>query len=116
MSWAHYLPDDRLRWTAGNDSYPIWPSEPKIPIIENIVRLTLSRLGDGHQAKDQFSVEFSADGARHKVYEVKHPSWPISYLFRVAIAVDPRLKLESEMATLHFLRQHTRIPTARPIA
>ncbi|KXX77749.1 Altered inheritance of mitochondria protein 9, mitochondrial [Madurella mycetomatis] len=116
MSWTHYLPDDRLKWTAGIDSYPIWPSEPNIPIIENIVRSVLSRFKGGHQAKDQFSVEFFADGARHKVYEVKHPSWPISYLFRVAVAVDPHLKLESEMATLQFLRQYTTIPTARPIA
>ncbi|OIW29069.1 hypothetical protein CONLIGDRAFT_645208 [Coniochaeta ligniaria NRRL 30616] len=116
MSWSRYLPDDRIKWTTNWKEDPIWPSEPKISVIEKIVRSTLSRLGDGGQAKDDFSVEFLAHGDHHKVYEVKDPSWPISYVFRVAIPIDPRLKLESEMATIQFLRQNTKIPTARPIA
>ena len=44
-----------------------------------------------------------------------HPSWTTAYLFRVAVPVDPKLKLESEIATLQFLHRHTSIPAPRPI-
>ncbi|KAH8759413.1 hypothetical protein F5883DRAFT_681933 [Diaporthe sp. PMI_573] len=62
------------------------------------------------------AVHFLADGARHKIYEVTHPSWTTSYLFRVAIPLDPQLKMESEMATMEFVRRRTTIPVPKPVA
>lgn len=110
MSWSQHLPQDRIKWTNGLDSYPIWPSEPEIAVIKDMVASVLP------EKEDDFSVQFLADGAHHKVYEVSHPSWPTAYLFRIAIAVDPHLKMESEMATLIFLRQQTGIPVPNPIS
>ncbi|KAL6860362.1 hypothetical protein ACO1O0_004389 [Amphichorda felina] len=109
MTWVKYLPKDRIKWSDGINSTPIWPSEPDVAVIKDIVSSAL--VGKS----DDVSVRFLADGAHHKIYEVTHPSHPRPYLFRVAVPVDPCLKLESEMATLEFLRQRTTIPVPRPI-
>ncbi|KEZ46250.1 hypothetical protein SAPIO_CDS1147 [Scedosporium apiospermum] len=111
--WQMYLPEDRLKWTQTADPSPIWPFEPDVDIIRNIVQSSIPTEGD--DPGDQIRCDFLADGAHHKIYNVTHPSWTTPYLFRVAIPVDPKLKLESEMATLQFLRQHTSIPVPRPI-
>jgi hypothetical protein len=110
MPWSQYLPQDRIKWTEGLNSYPIWPSEPDVSVIKDIVASVLPN------KEDDFSVQFLADGAHHKVYEVSHSSWSTAYLFRIAIPVDPRLKMESEMATLTLLSQKTGIPVPKPIA
>jgi hypothetical protein len=36
MSWPKYLPNDRIKWTEGLNSYPIWPSDPEIAVIKDI--------------------------------------------------------------------------------
>ncbi|ETS84199.1 hypothetical protein PFICI_02224 [Pestalotiopsis fici W106-1] len=110
MSWSQYLPQDRIKWTGGYWTHPIWPSEPDVAVIKDIVASVLP------EKEIDFSVQFLADGARHKVYDVSHSSWSKTYLFRVAIPLDPRLKTESEMATLVFLGQRTTIPVPKPIA
>jgi hypothetical protein len=56
-----------------------------------------------------------ADGA-NQVYEVSNSSWSSNYVFRIALPVDPQLKIESEMATLKFLSQKTGMPVPKPIA
>lgn len=116
MSWSKYLPDDRLKWTEGYNSTPIWPSEPDLAIIREIASslLMIERARDN--VDTLFAVHFLADGARHKIYEVTHPSWTTSYLFRVAIPLDPSLKMESEMATMEFVRRRTTIPVPKPVA
>lgn len=112
MSWEQLLPPDRVKWEVyGCDYYPVWPSEePDVAVIKEIVASTLP------QEEDDFTVEYLAEGAHHKVYEVSHPAWSKTYIFRIALAVDPRLKVESEMATLLFLKQNTSIPAPKPIA
>ncbi|KAH9990068.1 phosphotransferase enzyme family-domain-containing protein [Xylariaceae sp. FL0662B] len=115
MSWSQYLPDDRVKWTRGFYSYPIWPTEPDISIIKDIVTSTLKGKVIINPDSD-ISVTFLASGAHHKIYEVTQPSWPTTYLFRVAIPLDPCLKVESEMATLQYLRQRTTIPVPKPVA
>ncbi|KAH8662464.1 phosphotransferase enzyme family-domain-containing protein [Xylariales sp. PMI_506] len=110
MGWSEYLPQDRIKWTDGLDSYPIWPSEPEIAVIKDVVAPVLP------EKKNEFSVQFLADGAHHKIYEVSSSSWVTTYLFRIAVAVDPQFKMESEIATLKFLRQRTGIPVPKPIA
>lgn len=110
MSWAQYLPPDRVNWTQSHWAYPIWPSEPDLNVIKEVVA---SNLGE---EEDDFTVQFLANGANHKVYDVFHPSWSKAYLFRIAIPIDPRLKMESEMATMQFLSHETTIPVPKPVA
>ncbi|KAF7539759.1 hypothetical protein G7054_g1884 [Neopestalotiopsis clavispora] len=116
MAWSQYLPKDRVKWSQGNNSCPIWPAEPDLDAIRRVVVSSL--IGDGNEDDDgcDITIHFLANGAHHKIYEVTRPLWDISYLLRVAIAVDPELKMESEMATMAFLRQNTAIPVPRPVA
>lgn len=104
-----YLPSNRTKWTNGFDSQPVWPSEPNVAVIKALVASAL-------RVADNFSVQFFAEGAYHKLYEVSDPSWSTAYIFRVAVPILPFYKLESEMATLEFLRQRTSIPVPNPIA
>ncbi|KAF3010289.1 hypothetical protein E8E14_004190 [Neopestalotiopsis sp. 37M] len=111
MSWARYLPQDRTKFSRPYwNSSPIWPSEPDVAVIKEIIASVLP------ENTDDFSIEFLAEGARHKVYDVFHQSWSKAYLFRIAVPLDPRLKMESEMATLTLLNQRTTIPAPKPIA
>ncbi|CAH0042635.1 unnamed protein product [Clonostachys rhizophaga] len=113
MARPQYLPDSRTKWTTGSDSYPIWPSDPEISIISEIAASVLGL------PTDSLSVRFLDDGAYHKVYDISQTNispTSVAYLFRVAVAVDPVHKMESEMATLEFLRQKTTIPVPKPIA
>lgn len=71
---------------------------------------------DSLQEKERLKVEFLADGAHHKVYDVKHPEWSTPLVIRVAIPLDPSFKMKSEMATLAFLRERTTIPVPRCVA
>lgn len=111
MSWEQLLPPDRVKWERdGRDYYPVWPSEPDVAVIRGIVASALP------QEEDDFTVDFLTEGAYHKVYEVSHSAWSTAYIFRIAVAVDPHLKVESEMATLLFINQSTSIPAPKPIA
>ncbi|KAM7208216.1 hypothetical protein V8F20_001496 [Naviculisporaceae sp. PSN 640] len=112
--WEKYLPETRVKWEPYRHGCPIWPSDPDLDAVKEILA---SELLDSDRKDDsEMDVKFLADGASHKVYEADHPSWTSTYLLRVAIAVDPCLKTESEMATLEFLRQKTSIPVPKVIA
>ncbi|KAM7215765.1 Phosphotransferase enzyme family domain containing protein [Rhypophila decipiens] len=113
--WDRYLPEDRVRWSSGWDSNPIWSTEPDLDAIKAVIASELFKDGD-HRKDPNLTVRFLADGAHHRVYEATHPSWTNPYLLRLAVAVDPCLKTESEMATLAFLSQKTSIPVPKPIA
>ncbi|KAH6855444.1 kinase-like domain-containing protein [Chaetomium sp. MPI-CAGE-AT-0009] len=116
MAWQTYLPDDRVKWTEGWDSYPIWPTEPDVSVIKNLIWSKYAQASFPNSLKEQLEVEFLADGAHHKVYNVSHPAWPAPLVFRVAVPVDPTLKMESEMASLRFLGERTTIPVPRCLA
>ncbi|KAH7318669.1 hypothetical protein B0I35DRAFT_409522 [Stachybotrys elegans] len=113
MSWSKYLPADRVQWTLGYDSYPVWPSEPDLAAIKGMF---VSQLPGENSEHLDISIRYLADGAHHKIYEATHSSWPTAYLLRIAVPLDPCLKMESEMATLEYLRCQTTLPVARPIA
>jgi len=119
-SWLRYLPDNRVKWTSGYSSYPVWASEPDLSAIKEIFISELS--GNFDEPTKALSddpdlhVRFLADGAHHKIYEATHPSWQTAYLLRVAVPIDPCLKLESEMATLAYLRQKAKLPVSKPIS
>jgi len=120
-SWLRYLPDNRVKWTSGYSSYPVWASEPDLSAIKEIFISVLSGNFFDEPTKalsgdpDQ-DVRFLADGAHHKIYEATHPPWQTSFLLRVAVLIDSCLKLESEMATLAYLRQKTKLPVSKPIS
>ena len=116
MLWERYLPDNRIQATGGHDSHLIWPSDPDLSIIRDISTSVLSQLAGYNVDNGPLEVQFLGRGANHRVYEVAHDSLPMPYLFRVAIDLDPTLKIESEMATLEFLRQNSSVPVARPLA
>lgn len=120
MAWQQYLPDDRLKWTRNWNSQPIWPTEPDISIIKNLVWSKYARPNLAHSEplpdKEQLEIEFLADGAHHKVYDVKHPAWSEPLVFRVAIPIDPTFKIESEVSTFRFLGERTTIPVPRCVA
>jgi hypothetical protein len=114
MAQPQYLPDSRTKWTwYGFSSYPVWPSDPDTSIINEIAASVLG------MPADSLSVRFLDDGANHKVYDISQTNsspTSVAYLFRVAVSIDPVYKIESEMATLEYLRQKTTIPVPRPIA
>jgi hypothetical protein len=120
MAWQQYLPDDRLKWTRNWNSLPIWPTEPDVSVIKNLVWSKYARPNLAHSGslpdKEQLEVEFLADGAHHKVYDVKHPAWPKPLVFRVAIPMDPTFKIKSEVSTFRFLGERTTIPVPRCVA
>ncbi|ROW05407.1 hypothetical protein VSDG_00568 [Cytospora chrysosperma] len=115
MSWERFYPPNRLRWTRGYDSSPIWPSDPDPTIIKKLAASLLADIS-GLPDVSSLQVKFLADGARHKVYELNHASVDIPYLFRVAVPLDPYYKMESEMATLEAIRRSTSIPVPRPVS
>ncbi|KAK4042323.1 hypothetical protein C8A01DRAFT_33672 [Parachaetomium inaequale] len=110
MTWRLCLPDDRLKWTEGWDSHPIWPAEPDVSIFKDLVWSRYARPGLADSLKEQLEIEFLDDGAHHKVYNVKVPGWSAPLIFRVAVPIDPTLKMENEMSSLRFLREKTRVP------
>ncbi|VUC21585.1 unnamed protein product [Clonostachys rosea] len=113
MAWNQFAPESRTRWTPGSNSHPIWPSEPDPSTIRAIAAEAL------RVSADALTVSPLGSGAYHKVYDItKKEQAPAcrTYLFRVAVPVDPVYKMESEMATLEFLRRRTTIPVPRPVA
>ncbi|KAK3290260.1 phosphotransferase enzyme family-domain-containing protein [Chaetomium fimeti] len=116
MAWQSYLPDDRVKWTSGWESHPIWPHEPDVSVIKNLIWSKYAQPTFANSLKEQIEVEFLADGAHHNVYNVSHPAWSAPLVFRVAVPVDPTLKMESEMASLRFLSECTTVPVPKCVA
>lgn len=98
MRWSHergyFLPD------------PNWLNRPSIDGIKETVWPFLERLGCKHG--DDVSVEFLAEGGFNRVYTIRTTTR--SYVFRVALPVDPYYKVESEVATAELVRHFTSIP------
>lgn len=110
-----YLPESRLRWTGFGAKTPIWPTEPDCAAI---TRLAGSALACN---PDLLNVQFSAQGAVNKLFEVRHKpidnadKSPPVYLFRVSLPLDTFYKTESEVATSRYLVSNTEIPVATVI-
>ncbi|KAK3897648.1 phosphotransferase enzyme family-domain-containing protein [Staphylotrichum tortipilum] len=116
MAWPLYLPDDRLKWTEGWDSHPVWPTEPDVSIIQDLIWSECAPSGSASSLKAQLEVDFLADGAHHKVYNVKLPGFSEPLIFRVAVPIDPVLKMESEVSSLRFLGEKTSVPIPKCLA
>lgn len=89
---------------------PVWPTTPDVSIIRDLAKKYLS------QGFTDMKVEYFAEGALNKLYNVLSPNISQQYLMRVALPVDPFLKVESEVATLVYVRTHTSIPVPKVIA
>ena len=99
-------------WKDDDDGelMPTWTTTPDLSLIKNLVIQHLSpRLTD-------IEVEFFAEGALNKLYNVWSPHIPQRYLMRVTLPVEPFFKTESEIATLAYIRTYTSIPVSNVIA
>lgn len=112
---SEYLPPNRLLWNLPENARAIWPSEPDISVIRSIAISVLQPMYP-YSNMGAVSVAFFGAGVSNKMYQVEHPTWPVKYLFRVSLPVDPFNKTESEIATLVYVRRHTTIPVPNPVA
>ena len=98
MRWSHergyFLPD------------PNWLNGPNIDGIKETVWPILERLCCKHG--EIVSIEFLADGGFNRVYTIQTSTR--SYVFRVALPVDPYYKTEADVATNELVRHFTTIP------
>ena len=108
---------NRLKWSgAAFTRHPVWPKNPDLAIIKRLAEKHLLSVFPSDFVDANLHVHFFAEGAFNKLYRVSYDTDPISYMFRVTLPTDPFFKVESEVATLAFVRAKTSIPVARVIA
>ncbi|KAF1940271.1 kinase-like protein [Clathrospora elynae] len=101
---------DGLEWVSTTFGLePRWTKDPDIDIISCIARRHLE-----HNEEVPIEVSFHAQGAFNKLFRIA--AGGPDYLLRVSLPVDPRLKTESEVATINFIRKETDMPVARIVA
>ncbi|KAF2851945.1 hypothetical protein T440DRAFT_488562 [Plenodomus tracheiphilus IPT5] len=88
---------------------PRWTAEPDIDAIAQIARKHLDRGRDV-----PINVSFHAQGAFNKLYRIS--TGDSDHLLRVSLPVYPRMKTESEVATIEFIRNNTVMPVPRILA
>ncbi|EAT91101.2 hypothetical protein SNOG_01452 [Parastagonospora nodorum SN15] len=99
-----------LEWvSAAFGLEPRWTQEPDVKIIAQIARKHL----DLHE-QVQIDVSFHAQGAFNKLYKITAAGR--ACLMRISLPVYPRLKTQSEVATINFVRQETDMPVPRILA
>ncbi|KAK2757924.1 Phosphotransferase enzyme [Arachnomyces sp. PD_36] len=110
------LPPDRVRWKGFFTVRAIWPGDPDIFAIRTLVPKVLPKEYMHGKDLSLLEVQFFAQGAFNKIYEISHPDTEKIYLLRVSLAVEPFFKTESEVATIEYLHKHTTIPITRVVA
>ncbi|KAI1413868.1 kinase-like protein [Hypoxylon sp. FL1857] len=106
------LPDDPahgLQWISNGNPFSPRPKWTIGPTIDSII-LTLKAFID---QSGQYSVRQLWDGAYNRVYSVAYEDK--RYVMRVSLPVCPRLKTESEVATLEWICKNTRLPVPNVI-
>jgi Ser/Thr protein kinase RdoA (MazF antagonist) len=88
---------------------PRWTKEPDTKVISQIARKHL-----GHDEDVHIDVSFHAQGAFNKLYKITAAG--SECLMRVSLPVYPRLKTQSEVATINFVREQTDMPVPRILA
>ena len=88
-----------------------WPHEPNTAAIIALSRqhLRIDRTAD-------IDVNLFAQGAFNKLYTISSSVLSKDYLFRVTLPVEPSIKTASEVATLLYLRRHTKFPVPQVVA
>ncbi|KAF7593653.1 hypothetical protein BBP40_011059 [Aspergillus hancockii] len=112
-----FLPENRLRWTHGQPKRPIWPTEPAIESIRSLAFAVLHRhFPDNTANEEALEVEFLSEKLTKKLFVISHPQLAKKYVFQVQLPVDPFFLMESEVATISFVRHNTSIPVPPLIA
>ncbi|KAH8923294.1 hypothetical protein BT69DRAFT_1242283 [Atractiella rhizophila] len=118
MSWLepNSEPNRGLEWVETLFGFePKWKESPEITTLTTLARRVLSL-----PSTSSCSVSFLAAGAFNKLYTIYHSSSESSAselsqdgeqqrVLRVALPVDPKFKVLSEVATLTFLRQFSKL-------
>ncbi|VDB91476.1 unnamed protein product [Peniophora sp. CBMAI 1063] len=89
---------------------PAWSSEPDLSLLERIARQHLP------ESEDIYAISLFAQGGFNKIYAVDTPGKGKTYLIRVALPVEPRLKTLSEVATIEYVRAHACAAVPRILA
>ena len=91
---------------------PVWSKEPDIAVIKTFAQKHLRDIltDDDHGS---IRVDFFAQGAFNKLYEITCGQHAQRFIFRVLLSLDPFFKVESEVATMKFL---SGFPVPRVIA
>lgn len=92
------------RHWPGKDDHDAW-----IPIIRNLLAPFFPQLAN-------VEITYFAAGTFHRLYRVTDTNSAGTYLFRVAIPVDPVFKTESEVATMEYVRRYMSMPIPRVLA
>ncbi|KAK0609873.1 Altered inheritance of mitochondria protein 9 [Lasiodiplodia hormozganensis] len=106
----------KIRWAPGYDAVPdpIMVENIDVAAIKNVVAAHIHLVG---LDKDDFEVEYFAEGDFNILYTVRKASQPpgsgTEYIFRVSLPTYPWHKVESEIATMELVRMYTNIPVPR---
>jgi hypothetical protein len=87
--------------------FPKWTEEPSNATMKKLVAQYL-------QLDNEPEINFFASGALNKLYALECAKG--RYLMRVSLPVAPKVKTESEVATLQFVHETTTLPVPRVIA
>lgn len=107
---------DRLHWTGGWNSEPVWPCEPDIEVVRSLAKQHLVAELPAPIDDSLLEVGFFAEGGFNKLYQISYTGHHTSYLLRVALPIEPYYKTESEVATIAYLRANTLIPVPQVLA
>ncbi|KAI1765434.1 hypothetical protein GGR53DRAFT_265839 [Hypoxylon sp. FL1150] len=96
-----------LQWSSDDNLFLETPKWVVEPTIDSIIS-TLKQVIGPHE---QYIVEHSWDGVYNKIYHVSYNQSRL--VMRVTLPVCPRLKTESEVATLRWIDDNTRLPVPK---
>lgn len=96
-----------LQWSSDGNPILDTPKWAVEPTIDSIIS-TLKKVIGSHE---QYSVKHCWDGIYNKIYYVSYNQNRL--VMRVSLPVCPRLKTESEVATLRWIDDNTRLPVPR---
>ena len=102
MRWKHLI---AFEW------FPTWKIEPDVQLIKDVLQDHLNTCGFN---SDAITVDFFAAGTHNKLYTINttytQTRLPAQCIFRLALPVYPWYKVESEAATIEFVRHFTDTP------
>ncbi|OTB03812.1 hypothetical protein M426DRAFT_23337 [Hypoxylon sp. CI-4A] len=103
----HNDPTYGLQWVRHGGGFSVHPEWTVQPSIESII-LTLEKVVDPNKT---FRVHHHWDGAMSKIYFVSYDHERL--VLRVFLPVCPKTKTESEVATLRWTNENTRLPVPK---
>jgi hypothetical protein len=106
-----------IRWrrTPFTEPDPVWAAEPDLKLVEQIANE--HKWMCGFSGCKNVSVEFFKEGAINKLYIISaietHTGNPIERILRSSMPIHPWFTIQSEVATMEFVRLQTTIPVPR---